>query len=76
MTVYKAPKNPERLRNYNLVVGYYHGKAIVKNEFDYLFFIECDECHAPEGTIVENEILTPIIVLEKKEQDEICEIYK
>lgn len=76
MTVYRAQKNPERLRNYNLVVGYYHGKAIVKNEFDYLFFIECDECHAPEGTIVENEILTPIIELDEKEQREIRKIYE
>lgn len=75
MTVYVKPRNPERIRNENLVIGYYKGKAIIRNENDFLHFIECEECHAPEGTIVENEGLTPITELSLQEQGEINSIY-
>lgn len=73
--LYKKPSNIEKLRNENLVIGYFKGKAIVKNDRNLLFFIECDECHAPEGTYVENEALTSIRALPEKERKEIEEIF-
>lgn len=73
--LYIKPQNIEVNRNYNLVIGYFHGKAIIKNEFDVLFFIEGEECHFPEGTIVETELLNPIKLLPLEEQKEIMSIY-
>lgn len=73
--LFVTPKSAEKVRNENLVIGYYNGKAIVKNEKDFLFFIECDECNAPEGMYVENEALTSLGALPEKEQIEIREIF-
>lgn len=59
----------------NLVIGYYNGKAIVKNELGNLFYMECEEQIAPEGTVLENDVLTPISELSVQEQREIHNIY-
>ena len=59
MTIFKKPESDKKVRRSNLVIGYYMGKAIVKDEENnILYFIECEECHAPEGTYIENEALT------------------
>lgn len=70
------PKNAERMRNYNIVVGYFQGKAIIRNENGFFFFIECEECHAPEGTVIENEALTSIDNLSEDEKLMILDIFE
>lgn len=59
-----------------LVVGYYEGKAVLKDEEGELFFLECEENEAPEGTCLQDSIeVTPIEVLEEKEQKYISGVY-
>lgn len=77
MTIFKKPESNKKVRRSNLVIGYYMGKAIVKDEENnILYFIECEECHAPEGTYIENEALTPITSLTTIEQEIIKKIYQ
>lgn len=75
MRYVREPENFEKVyRNY-LVIGYYHGKAIVKDELYRLYFIRCEENEAPIGTIAEQEILEPIEKLSDEECKRILEIY-
>lgn len=72
----KKPYNNFESLNYeNLVVGYYNGKAIVKNEESTLFYMECPEKIAPEGSVLQNEDIRPISELPEDEQIEIIAIY-
>ncbi len=76
MRINQEPKNFENENWIYLVVGYYEGKAILKDEEGELFFLECEENEAPEGTSLPDSIgVTPIEVLEEKEQKQIYEVY-
>lgn len=75
MKFVKEPKNFEE-ENWNyLVIGYFNGKAIVKNEAYRLFFIRCEEQMAPIGTVVPEGLAEPIEKLGSEEQEQIQEIY-
>lgn len=70
------PMNDISKTNYgNLVIGYYKGKAIVRNDLGHLYYMVCEEQIAPEGTFLENDALTPINTLSEEEQKEIHDIY-
>lgn len=74
--VLRTPISTAEKVNYeNLVIGHYNGKAIVKSELGNLFYMECEEQIAPEGTVLENDALTPISELSVQEQREIHNIY-
>lgn len=75
MIYHTTPRNFETNVDDNLVIGYYHGKAIIRNAFGDLCFMQCEEAHAPEGTVIASNELTPLSVLQKEEQDEIKKIY-
>ena len=76
MRYVRKPENfAEPIKN-NLVIGYYHGRAIVKDELDKLYFIRCEEKHAPIGTVVDDRLLEPIEKLSSEECDQILQIYK
>ena len=71
----REPENFEKVyRNY-LVIGYYHGKAIVKDELYRLYFIRCEENEAPIGTVAEPDMLGPVEKLSNEEYSRILEIY-
>lgn len=76
MKFMKEPKNFES-ENWNyLVIGYYRGKAIIKNEAARLYFMRCEEEQAPIGTVVsQGKALEPIEKLNQEEQEKINEIY-
>lgn len=76
MTYFVLPQDGQEVRGDNLVIGYYNGKAIIKNEDNFLFFIECEECHAPQGTVVENGALNSINELEREEQETIKKLFQ
>lgn len=75
MKYYREPENFERTYDNYLVIGYYRGKAIVKDEMHQLYFIQCEEALAPIGTIVEKESLEAVGHLRSEEQIEIEKIY-
>lgn len=75
MIYFTQPKNFETNTDDNLVIGYYHGKAIVRNSYNDLFFIYCEEAHAPEGTVIPSNELSPLCVLSDEEQNEIIQLY-
>lgn len=76
MRVKREPKNFEQEDWVYFVVGYHDGKAIMKNEEGELFFLECEENVAPEGTYVPDSIeVTPVEILTEQEQKEIWEFY-
>ncbi len=58
-----------------LSVGYYNGKAIIKNEAGRLYYIRCEECAAPIGTVVTGSAVTSIDKLPQEEQQQIQDIY-
>lgn len=60
----------------NVVVGYYQGKCIVKDENDNLFFIECEGEYLPVGTTLFNHTLQPISDLNVDEQDELLSFFQ
>lgn len=73
----KPPKNNFESLNYeNLVIGYYNGKAIAKNEQGMLFYLECPENIAPEGSVLDNASVSPISDLDPEEREKIIAIYK
>ena len=37
-----------------MVIDYYEGLAILQNDEGDLFYLECEEEHAPVGTVLEN----------------------
>ena len=47
MKFFKEPKQFEEEEWEHLVIGYFHGKAIVKDENGHLFFLKCEEAAAP-----------------------------
>lgn len=57
------------------VIGYYRGKAIVKDELHQLYFIRCEENEAPIGDIMERRVLEPLEKLDWQEQESIQVIY-
>lgn len=75
MKFVKEPRNFEQESWHNLVIGYFRGKAIVKNELYRLYFIRCEENEAPIGTVVPDGIAEPIEKLEAEEQEQIQQIY-
>ena len=44
----------------NLVIGYFNGKVIVKNDFGHLYYMICEEQIAPVGTFLESDLLAPV----------------
>ena len=66
----KEPKNFEVLHKLYLSIGYYQGKAIVKDEN-----VNCEENELPIGTLAESDLLKPLNQLEETEQKEILKIY-
>ena len=46
MKFFKEPKQFEEEEWEHLVIGYFHGKAIVKDENGHLFFLKCEEAAA------------------------------
>lgn len=62
-------------QKYHLVVGYYNGKAIAKDEMNELYYIKCEEAHAPVGTVMEPELLSRIEKLDETEKACIEKIY-
>lgn len=58
-----------------LVIGYYNGKALIKDELDHLFFLECGCNEAPIGTIVEENGLKPISELAEEEQQRVSQLF-
>ncbi|MEF9839455.1 MAG: hypothetical protein RR869_08685 [Lachnospiraceae bacterium] len=75
MKFYKEPKNFEEVQGNYLVIGYYRQKAIVKDENNRLYFIDCNENEAPIGTVVSGEEITIVEKLNQEEQESIQEIY-
>lgn len=69
------PENFEKPKPYFLVVGYFEGKAIVKNQMGDLFYRVCEENEAPTGTITESDFLQKVETLSEEEQEEIRGIY-
>ncbi len=69
------PRNFETLHEQHLAVGYYKGKAIVKDESGRLYFVRCEENELPIGTLADAELLEPMELLEKTERLEILRIY-
>ena len=59
----------------NLVIGYFNGKVIVKNDFGHLYYMICEEQIAPVGTFLESDLLAPVKNLPEAEQAEIYAIY-
>lgn len=62
-------------QKYYLVVGYYNGKAIAKDELNELYYLKCEEAHAPVGTVMEPELLNTIDKLDEAEKERIEKIY-
>ena len=75
MRMIRKPKNFEEENWHYLSIGYYKGKAIVKNEMGELFYMECEETIAPIGTVVTRETVMPIQELTNEEREEIEAIY-
>lgn len=75
MKFIKEPKNFEQEHWAYLVIGYYNGKAIVKDEVERLYFIRCEEEHAPIGTMVTEDLPESIEKLSAEEQENIQKIY-
>lgn len=76
MRIVKEPKNFEEENWMYLSVGYYEGKVILKNDEGELFFLECDENMAPEGTSVPDSIaVTPIEALMELERIEVMNLF-
>lgn len=71
----KEPKNFEVLHELYLSIGYYRGKAIVKDENGSFYFVNCEENELPIGTLAESDLLKPLNQLEETEQKEILKIY-
>lgn len=75
MKFVKQPVNFEKEKWNYLVIGYFNGKAIVKNESDRLYFIRCEENEAPIGTVVTEEMVSSVEKLSSEEQERIQTIY-
>ena len=76
MLYFTQPRNFETNVDDNLVIGYFNGKSIVRNAYGELFYILCEEAHAPEGTVIPSNEISPITFLPKDEQDAIINIFK
>lgn len=76
MRVKQEAKNFEQEEWRYLSVGYFEGKVILKDEEGELFFLECEENIAPEGTCVPDSIdVTPLEALAEHERKHIWEVY-
>lgn len=76
MRYFEEPKNFEEVQGNYLVIGYYCGKAIVKDEMDRLYFIQCEEREAPIGTVVSGDEVEIIEKLSREQQESIQAIYE
>lgn len=75
MKFIKEPINFEQENWGYLVIGYFNGKAIVKDESYRLYFIRCEEQAAPIGTVVSGNLAKSIEKLNSVEQEQIQGIY-
>ena len=75
MKFFKEPKQFEEEEWEHLVIGYFHGKAIVKDENGHLFFLKCEEAAPPLERCFRKDWQEPIGKLSGKEQEQIEEIY-
>ena len=77
MRTIRESKNFEAENWKYLAVGYYKGKAILKDEMESIFYMECKEAEAPIGTMVSEGVsVLPVEVLDKDERAEIMWIYQ
>lgn len=54
-----------------IVVGYLNGKAVITDELDQAYYLECSENEAPIGTVVSELGLRPVSELEESERVQI-----
>ena len=54
-----------------LVVSYAEHKAIIRDEFDQLYYLECEPNESPIGTVVEETGVFPFSTLSIEEQEKI-----
>lgn len=52
-----------------LVISYVEHKAIIRDELDELYYLECEPNEAPVGTVVEETGVFPLSQLSVEEQD-------
>lgn len=57
-----------------LVIFYFNGKAIIQDELDGIFYLECEPNEAPVGTVVEETGVLPITRLDQAEQEAILKL--
>ena len=57
-----------------LVIFYFNGKAIIQDELDRIFYLECEPNEAPVGTVVEETGVLPITRLDQAEQEAILKL--
>lgn len=58
-----------------IVVGYLNGKAIITDELDRMYYLECSENEAPIGTVVTENGLHSVAELEDSERMQIEKIF-
>lgn len=77
MQFIREPKNFEEENWSYFSIGYYSGKAVLKDEAGDLYYMECEEEEAPIGTMVsEGEDIKSINELSEEERIEILQIYQ
>ena len=76
MYYWREPRNFEKTQPYYLVVGYYCGKAIIKDEWGDLYYVVCEENEAETGTLIEPDGISRIEGLSAQEQESIQKIYR
>lgn len=55
-------------KNLQVVVGYYHGKAILLDRDYQVFYLECSSEEAPIGTVIVSDQTIPVGWLEAEER--------
>lgn len=76
MTIFQTPGIGDEERGFNVVIGYLCGKAIIQDEYNNLFYIECEPEHMPIGTFVEDGGMAPVVELSEKEKKIIYEQFR
>ena len=64
----------EEIRANNEIIGYYNGKAIIRDDWGRLFFTEMEEEFVVLGDIVETKYISSIEELPQDEQKAIIEL--
>lgn len=75
MTIFIKDKEFDEMKDH-VVIGHYQGKAIVKDETDALFFVECEGDELPVGITLFDTELRSISELVPDEQEAILEFFE